>query len=59
MLFLSYRPYTPLNKPPQDLNRISDQSIFSDLREADVSAGLWVDEDPPLAAISLWISTHR
>ncbi|CRG85950.1 hypothetical protein PISL3812_02953 [Talaromyces islandicus] len=42
-----------------DLNRITDQSIYSDLRQADVRAGLWVDEDPPLAAISMWISTHR
>ncbi|QKX56773.1 uncharacterized protein TRUGW13939_03880 [Talaromyces rugulosus] len=42
-----------------DLNRITDQSTYSDLREADVRAGLWVDEDPPLAAISLWINTHR
>ncbi|KAH8692661.1 hypothetical protein BGW36DRAFT_399485 [Talaromyces proteolyticus] len=42
-----------------ELGNITDQSIYSDLREADARAGLWVDEDPPLAAIMLWINSHR
>lgn len=43
----------------QELNRITDHSIFSDLRQADARAGLWVSEDPPLAAIQLWENNRR
>lgn len=33
----------------------SDQLVALDLREADVRAGYWVDEDPPLPSIQAWI----
>ncbi|KUL90431.1 hypothetical protein ZTR_00098 [Talaromyces verruculosus] len=43
----------------QELDSITDHTIFSDLRQADLRAGLWVSEDPPLAAIQLWINNSR
>ncbi|EED19900.1 conserved hypothetical protein [Talaromyces stipitatus ATCC 10500] len=43
----------------QELDSITDHTIFSDLRQADSRAGLWVSEDPPLAAIQLWINNSR
>jgi hypothetical protein len=42
----------------QDLVNITDQFIYADLREADLRAGHWVDEDPPLATILLWINSQ-
>ncbi|KAL1991370.1 hypothetical protein VTN49DRAFT_5362 [Thermomyces lanuginosus] len=43
----------------QELAEITDQFIHADLRKADVRAGHWVDEDPPLAAVMMWINSQH
>jgi hypothetical protein len=40
----------------QDLARITDNYVVSDLRAADVRAGHWLDDDPSLEAIRRWIA---
>lgn len=39
----------------QDLARITDHYIVSDLRAADTRAGHWLDDDPSLETIRRWI----
>ena len=37
----------------QEITITFDQLVSSDLRDADVRAGYWVDEDPPLPLIQI------
>lgn len=39
----------------QELARITDQHVVSDLRSADLRAGHWVDDDPSLDAVRRWV----
>lgn len=74
MSFSQHRPFGPVSTQTtvgayervllglitmQELASITDHTIFSDLRQADLRAGLWVSEDPPLAAIQLWLNNSR
>jgi len=40
----------------QDLRFITDERIFSELRDTDLSQGKWLAEDPSLARIQQWIA---
>ncbi|KAJ5239753.1 hypothetical protein N7468_004372 [Penicillium chermesinum] len=39
----------------QELARITDQHVVADLRNADLRAGHWVDDDPSLDVLRRWI----
>ncbi|KAJ5887969.1 hypothetical protein N7495_008010 [Penicillium taxi] len=39
----------------QELARITDQHVVADLRNADLRAGYWLDDDPSLDVIRHWI----
>lgn len=39
----------------QEITNTSDQHVASDLRDADVRAGYWVNGDPPLLSVQIWI----
>lgn len=38
----------------QEIINTSDQLVASELSDADVKAGYWVNEDPSLQSIQLW-----
>lgn len=38
----------------QEIINTSDQLVASELSDADVRAGYWVNEDPSLPSIQLW-----
>ncbi|KAJ5290538.1 uncharacterized protein N7443_010791 [Penicillium atrosanguineum] len=39
----------------QELARITDQHVVADLRNADLRAGHWLDDDPSLELIKRWV----
>ena len=39
----------------QELARVTDQHIVADLRNADLRAGHWLDDDPSLELIKRWV----
>ncbi|KAL8946814.1 MAG: hypothetical protein Q9222_006839 [Ikaeria aurantiellina] len=42
-----------------ELAAITDVRITSELRQADVQAGYWIQDDPPLATILNWIRSQH
>lgn len=42
----------------QEIINTSDQIVASELRDADVRAGYWVNEDPSLSSIQLWTQSE-
>lgn len=40
----------------QEITNTSDQLVASDLRDADVRAGYWVNGDPPLLSVQIGFS---
>lgn len=43
----------------QELNRITDQHVVNDLRQADRRKRYWIDEDPTLERMLAWIRMQR
>jgi hypothetical protein len=43
----------------QELDRITDEHVVSDLRGADRRAGHWLDEDPSLERMLAWFRSQR
>ena len=40
-----------------EIGLITDQAVYAQLRAADLQAGCWVGEDPPLRFILRWMGT--
>lgn len=43
----------------QELQRITDETVVTDLRTADRRKGYWLDEDPALDRMLAWIRMQR
>jgi flagellar hook-associated protein FlgK len=43
----------------QEISRITDEYVVSDLRAADRRAGHWLDDDPTLERMLAWIRVQR
>jgi hypothetical protein len=43
----------------QELQRITDEMVVTDLRTADRRKGYWLDEDPALDRMLAWIRMQR
>ena len=41
----------------KELSEVTDQHVFSDLQSADMRAGYWLNEDPPLSTILGFVGT--
>lgn len=42
-----------------ELQTITDESIYEDLRTQDYSANRWIDEDPTLREVQRWLRARR
>jgi len=44
---------------PQELESITDESIYGELQGSDLQMGRWTAEDPSLRAVQRWVRSRR
>lgn len=57
--FLSFRNAQANKSVQQELNDVTDEHVVRDLRNADRRKGYWIDEDPTLERMLVWIRRQR